>query len=395
MASRHYRVYLLWICWAVPVTVCQDNTCLWPETCQRISQCPHARQRLRDGLSINVCGFEEMQPTVCCSNGVVYGDGPSQTGSSRQGSTEENINTSTSSKSEEMCKLYGRSVFRVQEAVTDGAEPENASLCGLPEAVPLIVGGEKALPREFPHMAAVGYGRENHITWLCGGSLVSEWYVLTAAHCVDDTRPRSFGGLGRANWVRVGDFNLNSAADGVVPQQFRVVQWIIHPDYREPQKYNDIGLLRLDRKAVFTEYVRPACLHHWTSVPGGRAIATGWGQTSPTSNVSEILRKVSLPLVSQQYCNSKFTGSDSTSYRRSLPRGIVDTMLCAGERIGGKDTCQGDSGGPLQIVLDNPYCMYSIVGVTSFGRLCAQPDSPAVYTRVSSFIPWLEKILWP
>lgn len=56
---------------------------------------------------------------------------------------------------------------------------------------------------------------------------------------------------------------------------------------------------------------------------------------------------------------------------------------------------QGDSGGPLQRVLEKPYCMYSIVGVTSFGKFCAFKFTPAIYTRVSSYIDWIEKIVWP
>lgn len=80
---------------------------------------------------------------------------------------------------------------------------------------------------------------------------------------------------------------------------------------------------------------------------------------------------------------------------KSLPSGIITSQLCAGELNGGKDTCQGDSGGPIQIVKNNPYCMYDIVGVTSFGKFCGFKNSPAVYTKVSYYIPWIESIVWP
>lgn len=73
---------------------------------------------------------------------------------------------------------------------------------------------------------------------------------------------------------------------------------------------------------------------------------------------------------------------------------IQNSMLCVGKLEGGKDTCQGDSGGPLQIVLQEPYCMYSIIGITSFGKFCGFANYPAIYTEVSSYVPWIESIVW-
>lgn len=79
----------------------------------------------------------------------------------------------------------------------------------------------------------------------------------------------------------------------------------------------------------------------------------------------------------------------------AMNQGVIKSQFCAGELAGGKDTCQGDSGGPLQTVLASPFCMYSVVGVTSFGKFCAYANAPAIYSRVSHYLPWIESILWP
>ncbi|CAA9997679.1 unnamed protein product [Nesidiocoris tenuis] len=136
----------------------------------------------------------------------------------------------------------------------------------------------------------------------------------------------------------------------------------------------------------------PTVQRHHSLQIGERHTIEPMGQTymftsgGPTNH----LQKVKLNIVDNYSCNSSY----QASVGKQLPNGIVEsTMLCAGDEEG-KDTCQGDSGGPLQIPLRSPYCMYAIVGVTSFGRACAQ-NYPGVYTRVSHYRQWIEKIVWP
>lgn len=264
-------------------------------------------------------------------------------------------------------------------------------------SVPLVVGGQDARLHEFPHMAAIGYraaaaGPAIRIEWNCGGSLISEVFVLTAAHCTATAQ-------GPPIRVRLGEHNLESSEDGARPVDVAVSSMVRHPDYQPPARYHDIGLLRLARKVTFGPAIRPACLYSLgedgedDSLAGEPLVAIGWGHTEQLGEKSQVLQKVVLSLVDQRTCSDLYSADASTS---SLARGITaDSQLCAGVLEGGKDTCQGDSGGPLQVTSPNNRCVFHVVGITSFGKVCAARNSPGVYTRVAKYIPWIERHVWP
>ncbi|XP_013178966.1 PREDICTED: serine protease snake-like isoform X2 [Papilio xuthus] len=162
-----------------------------------------------------------------------------------------------------------------------------------------------------------------------------------------------------------------------------------HPDYRPPSRYNDIALLELTQDMNITDDVRPACL--WTKYDFENyttVTATGWGVTENTTIPTNVLQMVSLNLYSNEVC-------DPVMPRDRNWNGFAPTQMCAGVFTGGKDTCQGDSGAPLQITPKPREKIHYIVGVTSFGGRCAQKGHPAIYTRVSSYLDWIESIVWP
>lgn len=164
----------------------------------------------------------------------------------------------------------------------------------------------------------------------------------------------------------------------------------VHPSYRPPAKYNDIALLRLSRPVRLTRSLAPACLRTTSEPRETRAVVTGWGDTEFAGHSSDVLMKAALTIVSNGQCDKHYA-----NMQRHLPNGVLPTMMCAGEKAGGIDACQGDSGGPLQVARkDNP-CQFEIIGVTSFGKGCANPNTVGVYTRVSEFITWIEGIVWP
>ncbi|KAJ3648805.1 hypothetical protein Zmor_020580 [Zophobas morio] len=279
------------------------------------------------------------------------------------------------------CQEYGKAVYVQKESptLTTISKVNNVSECGI-VSVPLIVGGELASEKEFPHMAVIGFGLspDAELKWDCGGSLISELYVLTAAHCLESRQ------LGPSQKIRFGILRLQDTSSNL--QERLVTKRIPHPEHKSPLKANDIALIQMDQPIIFTPSVRPACLSVNDIRPGNKALATGFGKvTYEAESGSESLMKVTLTIYSNDKCEKILPAKET----------IRNTMLCAGKLSGGKDTCQGDSGGPLQTVLKDPYCMYSIAGVTSFGKFCGFANAPAIYTKVSSYVSWIESVVWP
>lgn len=233
----------------------------------------------------------------------------------------------------------------------------------------LIVGGENAAVGELPWQVLVLPG-----PYMCGGSLLTTEWVVTAAHCVVDdfNNPMPPAEIS----VRAGEYN-RSQNDGT-EQQRNVSTVLVHPDYNPNTSDSDIALLRLATPVTFGPSVGPIPLvsspaNDALVAPGVLSLVSGWGATSEGGSSATILQKVRLPIVSNATCNASYGG-------------ITANMLCAGLAEGGKDSCQGDSGGPL-VVPDGSG--WRLAGVVSFGNGCARPNFYGVYTRVSSFVTWI------
>ncbi|XP_046750358.1 serine protease snake-like [Diprion similis] len=303
-----------------------------------------------------------------------------------------NVNSDTSANnpkriSEIKCEEYGQAVGKKGWALTlvgtehDGIPlNDGRSKCGGLHT-PLIVGGTKAQSGEFPHMAALGWPNEGQVDYLCGGTLISERWILTACHC---TR----GQAGSPSVVRLGDHNLGERAEGQIVEIKRIQR---HPTYKPPAMYADIALVELKIPVTFTDHIKPACLYPEYDATPAQAWATGWGGIEIGEHMNEALLKARLDILDNVACALRHNSSVA------VPRGIVPSMVCAGDVTGGwhSDTCQGDSGGPLQIVHPIISCLYQVVGITSFGKLCALRDFPGIYTRVSHYLDWIERIVWP
>lgn len=189
--------------------------------------------------------------------------------------------------------------------------------------------------------------------------------------------------------VRLGELDHTSEYDNAKPKNYHISERILHPNYNRT-RYNDIALLKLNESVAFNPHIRPICLPVTSDVPK-KGIATGWGATDWAGEFSTTLLKVTLETYSQTECNTTYMATRD----RKLPNGIVNTQLCAGSRIEAKDTCQGDSGGPFQIYHPTLYCMYTQVGVTSYGMACGGINTPGVYTNIASYVDWIEKNVWP
>ncbi len=235
-----------------------------------------------------------------------------------------------------------------------------------------IVGGENAQIEDYPWQVAL----MQETTQFCGGSIINEQWILTAAHCLDDNWS--------AEYVRAGVTDRTNETG----QDITVDQYIIHPDYGYPATFsNDIALIKLtspldlsDPAVSKIDLVTPDEANAGLTDPGTMAWITGWGALWQGGPSSDILQVAEVPIVSNQ------DAMDDGEYN---PGSITEDMLVAGYIEDGEvDACQGDSGGPL-VVLDGSG-NYKLAGVTSWGVGCAMPGYPGVYARVSIFTEWIE-----
>ncbi|XP_065081001.1 serine protease snake-like [Ochlerotatus camptorhynchus] len=249
--------------------------------------------------------------------------------------------------------------------------------------VDLIVGGENAKEREFPHQALLGWSTQDpdKYDFRCGASLISEQYVLTAAHCtVRDNQPPVV--------VRMAELNLADEYDNQV--DFDIASITRHRNYSFVKSYHDIALIKLKQKVIFSDYIRPACMWDSTQLNATSVIATGFGHTMfAGGTMSNTLRKVTLEELDRHTCQAVYRNN------RKFRQGVIEHQLCFGSKEGGRDTCQGDSGGPIQVLTHMADCTFYVVGITSTGVMCGEENTPAIYTRVASYIDWIESIVWP
>ncbi|XP_063371926.1 venom protease-like isoform X1 [Cydia amplana] len=370
--------------------------------CASAQQCESARQDFQqNGIRPTFCSQSFDSAIVCCRDGNnIFQTAPPQVVPKNGdrpvwGTADAASNGQTDKRrvSQRKCEEYSKSVVQTFSFLPLVPDPETVSISA-PKCdygkVELIVGGENAQLGEFPHMAAIGWVNfEDSYSFNCGGSLISPRWVLTAGHCTRDPRARD----PNPAIVRLGDQNIDpSVQDGATPVEVPIKQIVKHPDYKPPHRYNDIALLELATDVDFSNTIRPACLwqrHDFDSYT--KALATGWGVIDVnTKETSKELQKVSISLLDNAYCDQLLANSRNRNWQ-----GFSPSQMCAGELRGGRDTCQGDSGAPLQVASRDNQCIFHVVGVTSFGAQCARSGRPAIYTRVASYLDWIEGVVWP
>nr|XP_046233687.1 chymotrypsin-like protease CTRL-1 [Scatophagus argus] len=241
--------------------------------------------------------------------------------------------------------------------------------CGVAPLNTRIVGGQNATAGSWPWQVSIHFNTAGfHI---CGGTLINDQWVLTAAHCILTTSPSAWTlYLGRETQSGPNIHEVRSS----------VSQVIVHPNYNNSLFNNDIALMKLSSPVTFTNYIRPICLASYSSQfhNSTSCWSTGWGRVQKDVSLPVFypLQEVQIPVIGNREC--------SCNYINITASNITDKMICAGQENRG--ACQGDSGGPLQCKQGSVWIQ---AGITSYGVPCALAGFPEVYARVSQFQSWI------
>ncbi|KAB7502874.1 Serine proteinase stubble, partial [Armadillidium nasatum] len=255
----------------------------------------------------------------------------------------------------------------------------------------------------------------------CGGALLNNEWVITSAHCVQKENTKYLV-------LRMGEFNTSSEEENQKFFETSISRLVSHEDFRMKDYFSDISLLKLSEPVPLGPNIQPICLPGSRNKLAGKpGIVSGWGRIEEDGDPSDVIRMVSLPIMTNKECEEMFlTGG--------IIEDIYEVFLCAGYETGVQDACtihlncilchftgsrakievdaikgissikslvdkalnfnlsfQGDSGGPLQVKGKDGRMF--LAGIVSWGYGCARANKPGVYTRVSEFVPWiLEKI---
>ncbi|XP_064197707.1 vitamin K-dependent protein C [Anguilla rostrata] len=235
---------------------------------------------------------------------------------------------------------------------------------------PWMVGGEVGKKGESPWQALIMNEKGQ---FHCGGVLIDQFWVLTAAHCLETSKRFS---------VRLGDYERfkKEGTEVTIP----VDEAISHPDYDTVTVDNDIALLRLEQAVSYTPYIVPVCLpdrglaEQVLHRNGTRTIVTGWGkQDELKKRFTSALSFIDIPLMDRAQC------------ARSMENNITRNVLCAGQLGRREDACEGDSGGPM---VTRHRGTWFLIGLVSWGEGCGRRDKVGIYTKVSNYREWIDSV---
>nr|XP_012637955.1 coagulation factor IX isoform X2 [Microcebus murinus] len=236
-----------------------------------------------------------------------------------------------------------------------------------PQDITRVVGGENAKPGQFPWQVILN----GKIDAFCGGSIVNEKWVVTAAHCI--VPPVNIT-------VVAGEHDIEKTEP--TEQKRKVIRVILHHSYNATvNKYShDIALLELDKPLTLNSYVTPICIadREYTNIflKFGSGYVSGWGRVFHRGRSASILQYLRVPFVDRATC------------LRSTKVTIHNNMFCAGYHEGGRDSCQGDSGGPHITEVEGTNFL---TGIISWGEECAMKGKYGIYTKVSRYTNWIKE----
>ncbi|XP_050357316.1 trypsin, alkaline B-like [Nymphalis io] len=240
-----------------------------------------------------------------------------------------------------------------------------------------IIGGTPTSVEKYPFVVQILYGSQ----LACGGSLITQWHVLSAAHCFVAENGQQVSPVYYR--IRIGSSYISK---GGLLRQLSLI--VVHESYNSPVRDNDVAVLMLSASVPLSTAVGLATLPTANVVVpvGTPVIILGWGRTNVSvAQGSTVLNEVQVYTVSHDTCAARYAVLEDAT---GNPFPVTDNMICAGMiDEGGKDACQGDSGGPV-------VAGGVVVGLTSWGWGCANPLFPGVNTRVASYFNWINSTVY-
>ncbi|XP_012230034.2 trypsin-1 [Linepithema humile] len=262
-----------------------------------------------------------------------------------------------------MCRKFLLKFFIASLALPYGLEPR-------------ITDGEDAVPGEFPYQVSVQYGLPPILPFshICGGSILNENHVITAAHCIINR-------LGKLRVIAGKHVLLETES---TEQVVDVAKSYVHEKYPGGVAPYDIAVLKLSTHLIFNERVSAVNLPQQNEVRIGNVVLSGWGSTSKNllPTFPKVLQKATIPLLDNQSCLKKL---EKVGFLQ-----LYDSQICT-DAVKETSACFKDSGSPLVQFDDNNSTQLGIVSWVVYP--CGVSGSPSVYTRVSSYVDWIKHIV--
>ncbi|XP_023319870.1 serine proteinase stubble, partial [Eurytemora carolleeae] len=234
---------------------------------------------------------------------------------------------------------------------------------------------------EYPWQAALLKKEEYDNVYVCGGSLIDNSHLLTAAHCIIQYRSEQLR-------VRLGEWDVNNDSEFYPNLELDVLSIRVHPEYTPGNLYNDIAIIKLDGFIDFLRnpHISPVCLPDpFQEFTNYRCFVSGWGKDTfgDGGNYQHLLKEVDVPVLDSRDCQSKLQRT-----RLGPDFFLHPGFICAGGEEG-KDSCKGDGGSPL--VCETAGGVWNLAGLVSWGIGCGQKHVPGVYVKVNYYTNWIQE----